>query len=371
MPSSDERFARQHRGGPPPGFRPASPSPGIDHRLSGPHGAAPPRAAAQPPRTWGVSRSLRTGVPLVLAAPRGSSVRVSRRGRHADGRPGSGLLSGRRASFSPFARATWSAIGPGSYLALEGPRLPSRCTLKQRYSTRGPQDHRTGLAPSAAGHSRPLAAVCVRAPQRAFGAGSSRVARRWGESRLVSAPGRTDMLKFRPSSPAPRAAQAGRTAAGRASPGSTRQTACTEAPVPRRHAFEGRCFPGRAGPHRVSRAAALFVVARAEASAGAGGAGPTAARAAHARDPSAGSPTDTLLRLLLPPGAGARGLGRSPPRPVGRSDGRCVQGAGTQSARVRPRAYGTFLVRGGVPARGPGHGGRSGHPRRRGLCPPV
>ena len=60
-------------------------------------------------------------------------------------------------------------------------------------------------------------------------------------------------------------------------------------------------------------------------------------------DPSAGSPTETLLRLLLPldeqictistPGP-ARRLSQESPKdssihPIGRSDGRCVQRAGT------------------------------------------
>ena len=60
-------------------------------------------------------------------------------------------------------------------------------------------------------------------------------------------------------------------------------------------------------------------------------------------DPSAGSPTETLLRLLLPlsimvyspfPQACTRGtrcekLENSPEYSIGRSDGRCVQRAGT------------------------------------------
>ena len=59
-------------------------------------------------------------------------------------------------------------------------------------------------------------------------------------------------------------------------------------------------------------------------------------------DPSAGSPTETLLRLLLPLDAGARRASghagarppdNSPQHPIGRSDGRCVQRAGTHSAR--------------------------------------
>ena len=59
-------------------------------------------------------------------------------------------------------------------------------------------------------------------------------------------------------------------------------------------------------------------------------------------DPSAGSPTETLLRLLLPLDDGARRASghaearppdNSPQHPIGRSDGRCVQRAGTHSAR--------------------------------------
>ena len=37
MPRSDDRFARQNRGGLPPEFPLASPCPGIDHHLSGPN----------------------------------------------------------------------------------------------------------------------------------------------------------------------------------------------------------------------------------------------------------------------------------------------------------------------------------------------
>ena len=65
-------------------------------------------------------------------------------------------------------------------------------------------------------------------------------------------------------------------------------------------------------------------------------------------DPSAGSPTETLLRLLLPlddkayqtfceataPAVSIISPTNSPDHPIGRSDGRCVQRAGTYSARV-------------------------------------
>ena len=63
----------------------------------------------------------------------------------------------------------------------------------------------------------------------------------------------------------------------------------------------------------------------------------------HVNDPSAGSPTETLLRLLLPlneqictilTAVSTRKLQQQPPKdssihPIGRSDGRCVQRAGT------------------------------------------
>ena len=63
-------------------------------------------------------------------------------------------------------------------------------------------------------------------------------------------------------------------------------------------------------------------------------------------DPSAGSPTETVLRLLHPlegsiyatsrPTTQARMISpmNSQDPPIGCSDGRCVQGAGTQSAQA-------------------------------------
>ena len=67
-----------------------------------------------------------------------------------------------------------------------------------------------------------------------------------------------------------------------------------------------------------------------------------------ANDPSAGSPTETLLRLLLPLSDKVHlnfptqrpeaehciSPNDSPDHSIGRSDGRCVQRAGTQSARA-------------------------------------
>lgn len=78
-------------------------------------------------------------------------------------------------------------------------------------------------------------------------------------------------------------------------------------------------------------------------------------------DPSEGSPTDTLLRLVLPLALPIRTTfrqaicpcGQAPIRRahrqsrIGSSDGRCVQRTGTESWRAPlTRHYGTFLVRG-------------------------
>lgn len=89
------------------------------------------------------------------------------------------------------------------------------------------------------------------------------------------------------------------------------------------------------------------------------------ARAAGATDPAAGSPTAALLRLLLPPDGQARGafLAVRAARQsvqVGRSDGRCVQKTGTQSARGHhARLLDIPRSRGTVPTPGPYHGGAS------------
>ena len=60
-------------------------------------------------------------------------------------------------------------------------------------------------------------------------------------------------------------------------------------------------------------------------------------------DPSEGSPTETLLRLLLPTNIKVYLNSQivkptnplnSPPHSIGRSDGRCVQRAGTKSMQA-------------------------------------
>ena len=58
-------------------------------------------------------------------------------------------------------------------------------------------------------------------------------------------------------------------------------------------------------------------------------------------DPSAGSPTETLLRLLSNLGPPARARPRLPRMPISDSDGRCVQRRGTLSPRAGdPRVLG-------------------------------
>jgi hypothetical protein len=83
MPTSWERFARQHPSGPPPSFRPASPCAGIDRPVSGPMTVTPgpfgtppltPRGAA------GKSVSLRVRASaLTLATAMDSPARFPRR----------------------------------------------------------------------------------------------------------------------------------------------------------------------------------------------------------------------------------------------------------------------------------------------------
>ena len=101
---------------------------------------------------------------------------------------------------------------------------------------------------------------------------------------------------------------------------------------------------GPTPPSSVSRSYKFFSFVRAR---------PATTTLSFGNDPSAGSPTETLLRLLLPLSARVRSPFRPAPtggrmparvrrsidrttsleRSIGSSDGRCVQRAGTQSAR--------------------------------------
>ena len=191
-PRSGERIARQHPFGPPPGFRPASPCPGLDRSVSslaaatpGPFGPRPsprdkaPRLrACRFPYAFGVSG-------LKLAATANSPARVSRRTarprspglvlprRRGFLRPGSTLSS--RARLSPPGFRLFSHPFRGSFqlsltvlvryrsrdvFSLGRWCLPtSRAKTKARYSGSRPFPTRltpTGLSPSMAGHSRPL-----------------------------------------------------------------------------------------------------------------------------------------------------------------------------------------------------------------------
>jgi len=67
---SDERFARQHRCGPPPGFPLASPCTGIAHRLSGRDGRTltqPARPPEEERRTRLVGGDTRGSLPLAAS----------------------------------------------------------------------------------------------------------------------------------------------------------------------------------------------------------------------------------------------------------------------------------------------------------------
>ncbi|PCH40646.1 hypothetical protein WOLCODRAFT_86171, partial [Wolfiporia cocos MD-104 SS10] len=88
MPKFDDRFARQNRYEPPPGFPLASPYSGIVHHLSGPNTHALPRGverarASVPPRSKGFStfhfRYALGFSTQTLAGELDSLVRVSRR----------------------------------------------------------------------------------------------------------------------------------------------------------------------------------------------------------------------------------------------------------------------------------------------------
>ena len=84
-PGSWERIARQNPCGPPPGFRPASPCPGLDRSVSGLTGVTPgplrtPPLAGQEPGCGPVGFPTPSGLePLRLATPVNSPARVSRR----------------------------------------------------------------------------------------------------------------------------------------------------------------------------------------------------------------------------------------------------------------------------------------------------
>ena len=160
-PRSGERTARQHPCGPPPGFRPASPCPGVDRPASGLTAVTPRpiRTPCLPPQGGAhlsVSLRLRWYDHLRLATAVNSPARVSRRnprpcllpeggtpqgfGFQASGlldRPVSGSFHPPSGVLFSFPSRYSSAIGLGTYLALEvgDPRLP--LPFKVGYSGRG------------------------------------------------------------------------------------------------------------------------------------------------------------------------------------------------------------------------------------------
>lgn len=247
------------------------------------------------------------------------------------------------ASFSPFARATWSAIGLGPVFSLGRASPPVRAALSSGATPRVARARGDGaltrsgggfLLTSPPGSATPHSAPSGRARPASLAA--------TGNPCWCLLLGVLICL-----SPARRLRPLGGVAPSRAGlPVSPAEPAGGYPPPSGRspgggRAFGNRCFvpgctasrcPPRPSSRPEPRHPPVWVLARQGIRRP--GTGP-----APPRDPSAGSPTDTLLRLLLPPGARARrrspgAPGDSPRRPVGRSDGRCVQGAGTHPARV-------------------------------------
>lgn len=184
-PRSCHRVARQNGSGPPPGLPPASPSPGIVHRLSGRMRAAPatPRVSL---------RSAPRAPPVGLAAHMHSLVRVSRRGQPV----GSRQFHAAPSRDASFLSRYLSAIGLPLYLAFDG--RDHRFTLHYQAGL---------LAHCAPLRGSTLSGCCIRPLPH------NSVARLpWGllpvrspllqKSLLVSSPPSSDMLKSKGSSAA-------------------------------------------------------------------------------------------------------------------------------------------------------------------------
>lgn len=242
-------------------------------------------------------------------------MRALPRSRVASAPPVSRLFTPLPWRFSSFPRGTSPLSDSHPYLAFDGPRHPSACAPAQPYSrsAAGP----TGLSPSPArvpprfapAPPLQLAASPRRLPPGLFPLRSPLLR----ESSLISSPPFTDMLKSKGSScarPQARACRARRAAFGdRARPA---LRAAFRAPPRPSSPWEPRDPPAplslRIPPSRARAARTAHIHARARA-----------ARAAHPAlprtDPSAGSPTETLLRLLPNLDAGAQTRAPSPGRP--------------------------------------------------------
>ena len=283
---------------------------------------------------------------LRLAPARGSSVRVSRRAE-GGGAPRARPPPAQAAGLTPSQRPRLLFTFPSRY------SIRYRAPARTEASARDAAALRAALSSSATvparrrHRGRAVPADPLEGPRR-----RPRGPQQWARrvpprSPLrgvapLSAPGLTDMLKFGPSPGAPRGLRRS----------CRREAARAAAPRPPAGAFEHRCFASReSAPRAVPRSSSTP--------------GPSDPRAAL-RARRVILPQVPLRQpcydfsFLQAPGPAAALLAGAP---VGRSDGRCVQRAGTQSARAAERAYGTFLVRGGVAAPGPDHARRSPVPR--------
>lgn len=245
-----------------------------------------------------------------------------------------GLLTclGRHPSHLSFA-----LLGPlsvsGRYLALEGYHLLFPLHSQAEVLVVGVVSIPTGLAPSLVWVSTHLRVRTSPQPHNAHRFEVGLLLDRSPlikESRLVSSPGRTDMLKFHPSSSSEWGGSSSHSPSFNPSNNPVRRS-----PHHPDDPFEDRCHV--LGPHRVSSSATSFIVPRAKAS--------TGSRhliafilvpsprwihpQVHLRIPCYDFSFLQASRFVpvrfIPPRS-------SPEDPVGRSDGRCVQGAGTYPA---------------------------------------
>lgn len=223
------------------------------------------------------------------------------------------------ASFSPFVRTTWSSIGLGAVFSLRRVPPPLPSTLSSRGTRRWGCVHPygtgtllgVGFNPSSGlghppsphnAHRFEVGLLLDRSPLIK-------------ESRLVSSPGRTDMLKFHPSSSSEWGGSSSHSPSFNPSNNPVRRS-----PHHPDDPFEDRCHV--LGPHRVSSSATSFIVPRAKASTGSRHLIAFILVPSLSMDPSAGSPTDTLLRLLLPPSLAVRPCSVHPSQELARRPSR-------------------------------------------------
>lgn len=287
----------------------ASPAVARARRSSPPFG--PLRACS---RVSGCARPPRSVLPTFRSRARSAPWSVFQDGPREAKKP----RALRAACFAPFHSAParlfsfpsryFSSIGLSVYLALDGSLHRSLCRPAHSYSWHGKR-RGTGLAPSVA--PLPLASLALHAAHpRRFAAGRFPFARRYS--------GNPCSFLF------------------------LRVVIClSSAGAPTRVVRSGvlrPCLRGLSRACALPRADSPGVPRRRPCVCGVLVCG---AQVPSGMDPSAGSPTETLLRLLSNLGTAAHARPRLPRAPISDSDGRCVQRTGTLSPRAGdPRVLG-------------------------------